>query len=129
VFGVTGSWHGERSTLGFDLARDVEPSALGYMVKADSVAGSWSWNIGERTRVAMSARYAVREDLLYGFYPERREYSTLAASALWRLDPQWSLELRADAVKQAYQYSDNGADGERLALSISWSPLKHAISR
>ena len=94
-----------------------------------SVAGSWSWNLGERTRVAMSARYAVREDLLYGFYPERREYSTLAASMAWRLDQNWNLELRADAVEQDYQYSENGAGGERVALSISWSPLKHAVSR
>jgi hypothetical protein len=129
VYGLVGNWRGERSTLGFNLARDVEPSALGYLVSADSIGGSWSWNVGERARIAMSARYAVREDLLYGFYPERREYGTVQAAVSWRLDSHWNLELRGGAVGQAYEISGNEAHGERLALSISWSPLKYAVSR
>ncbi len=129
VFGLKGNWRGERSTLGFNLARDVEPSAFGYMVSVDSVGGAWSYRLGERARIALLARYAVREDLLYGFYPERREYASVQATALWRLDSNWNLELRAGAVAQAYNLSGNDADGQRLALSISWSPLKHAVSR
>lgn len=129
VFGVTGSWNTPRTSLSFGLARDVEPSANGRMVKADSVEGSWRWNLGERTTLTTALRHARREDLLFGQFLERREYSTLHAALGWRLNMNWNLQLRAGVASQSYERSGFEADGERIALSFSWAPDKYAVSR
>lgn len=129
VFGVTGRWNAPRTSLSFGLARDVEPSANGRMVKADSVDASWRWNLGERTTLTTTLRHARREDLLFGQFLERREYSTLHAALGWRLSLNWNLQLRAGAASQSYERSDFTADGERIALSFFWAPDKYAVSR
>lgn len=129
VFGVRGTWTGELTTLDWSLTRDVEPSALGRLVDADSMTASFDRRLSPRLSVFANARYVRREDLLFGVFAEERKYTNYSVGGAWRLTESTRIELAAARSQQSFDLLDRTADGTRVAATLQWSPNRLSISR
>jgi hypothetical protein len=129
VFSASVTWNNELTEVALSLSRNVEPSARGRLVDADSVNLNYRRRVSERLTVGVAGSYARREDLLFGFFPEEREYYNYSAIASLRVNPTLQLEAAAGRARQSFNLIERQASGERASLSLVWTPRQIAQSR
>jgi hypothetical protein len=129
VFSASAAWNDELTEVTLSLARNVEPSARGRLVDADSVNLDFRRRLAERLTVGVSGSYARREDLLFGLFPEEREYYNYNALATWSVSPTLRIDAVVGRVRQSFNLIERQATGERASVSLAWTPRRFARSR
>jgi hypothetical protein len=129
TYGLNATWQGTRSSVGLALNRTVEPSARGRLVDATSISIDARRELSERFSVFANALAIAREDLLLGFIPDDRDYRNVSIGASWALQETLRVDLALGRSSQSFEFSPLDGAGERVALSLAWSPRRAAMSR
>jgi hypothetical protein len=129
VFALSGNWSNELSEIALSLTRSVEPSARGRLVDSDNASLNIRRRLSERLTLGVSASFVRREDLLFGFFPEQREYANYSVVATLRLNPSMTIEAVAGRADQSFDLQQLEARGSRFGANFVWTPRRLTLSR
>jgi hypothetical protein len=85
--------------------------------------------LSERLTLGVSASFVRREDLLFGFFPEQREYANYSVVATLRLNPSMTIEAVAGRADQSFDLQQLEARGSRFGANFVWTPRRLTLSR
>jgi hypothetical protein len=127
---LTLTHQGERGKFELELGQNEVPSDFGVLVRRAEAAARYDISLGERLTAGVAARQLRDRDFLVNARLPERRVDSADVRLDWRVRERWALGLNAGRVRVASNAAGApDANGWRVGLGVSWTPLPRTVSR
>ena len=122
------SYRSERSRWGVQLSSDATPNGDGYLRVNNRISTNWVCQLSPYLETTLRVLYGENESL-DDRIKDKRDYTNVEASLLYRLSQKWNIIARYRHRQQDHESQSGSAESDALFLTLRYYPSGLTWSR